>query len=133
MLPLEHHPILSRQYFDKLLGIVVPLVEDSPRDRALLVLLMPHDQRVQLLELVLVDDRPQLDHAGIAARSERTIFVKYVCHSPAHAGREVTAGLAEHHDQAARHVLASMVADALDDRVRAAVAYGEPFAGNAAE
>src|SRR6266481_2399936 len=38
MLPLEHHPILSRQYSDELLGVVVPLVEDSPRDLALRVL-----------------------------------------------------------------------------------------------
>ena len=39
----------------------------------------------------------------------------------------------EHDDVAARHVLAAVVADALDDRVRARVAHGEPLAGEPAE
>src|SRR5207253_11375078 len=36
-------------------------------------------------------------------------------------------------DQAARHVLASVVADAFDDGDRAAVAHGKSLAGDAAE
>src|SRR5208282_3661050 len=133
MLPFEHHPILSRQYSYKLRSVVVPLVEDPPRDRALRVLQVPHDQRMQLLEFVAIADRTQLDHPGVAARRERAVFVKHVRHTAAHAGREVTAGLAQNHDQAARHVLASMVADSLDDRVRAAVTHRESLAGYAAE
>src|SRR5208282_4647411 len=133
MLPFEHHPVLSRQYPYKLRSVVVPLVEDPPRDRALRVLQVPHDQRMQLLEFVAIADRTQLDHPGVAARWERAVFVKHVRHTAAHAGREVTAGLAQNHDQAARHVLASMVADALDDRVRAAVTHRESLAGYAAE
>ena len=48
-------------------------------------------------------------------------------------GGEVEAGRAEHHDAAAGHVLAAVVADALDDRHRARVADGEALAGEAAE
>ena len=48
-------------------------------------------------------------------------------------GGEVAAGAAEHDDAAARHVLAAVVADALDDRAGAAVADGEALARDPAE
>ena len=48
-------------------------------------------------------------------------------------GGEVAAGPAEHDDAAAGHVFAAVVADAFDDRVRAAVADGEALAGDAAD
>src|SRR5271163_603310 len=133
MLPFEHHPVLSRQYLDELLSIVVPLVEDSLRDLALRVLAVPCDQRVQLLELVVVVNRAQLDHPGIAARRERAVFVEHVRHTSAHSGREVAASLAEHHDQPARHILAAVIADSLYHRMRAAVAHRESLAGYAAK
>ena len=47
-------------------------------------------------------------------------------------GGEIAAGAAEHDDAAAGHVLAAVIADAFDDRLRAAVAHGEPLAGDAA-
>src|SRR5690606_29562512 len=50
-----------------------------------------------------------------------------------HAGREVPPGRAEHDDAAAGHVLAAVVADALDDRVDARVADGEALAREPAE
>ena len=51
----------------------------------------------------------------------------------AHPGGEVAAGLAEDDDAAAGHVLAAVLADALDDRQRAGVADREALAGEAAE
>src|SRR2546422_10779014 len=45
--------------------------------------------------------------------------------------REVASRAADDDHAAARHVLAAVVADALDDRVGAAVAHGEPLAGHA--
>ena len=47
-----------------------------------------------------------------------------------HAGAEVGAGRAEHHDRAAGHVLAAMVADAFDNSGSAAVADAEALAGS---
>src|SRR5271169_333820 len=123
MLTFEHHPILSRQYLDELTDVVVPLVKNSLGDRALRVLEMPLDQRMQLLYLIVVPDRTQLDHSRIAARCERAVFVKHVGHTAAHSGGEVTPGLAEHDNQPARHVLASVIADSLDNRMRTAVAH----------
>src|SRR5260370_12640530 len=130
MLPFEYHPILSRQYFYKLLCIVVPLVEDLSRDCALGVLLMPHDQRMQLLQFVMVAHGSQFDHSWIAARGERTVFVEHVRDAAAHTRREVAAGLAEDHDQAARHVLASVIANPADASRRAAISHLESLAGD---
>src|SRR6202012_4400765 len=45
----------------------------------------------------------------------------------------VAPGLAQHHDNAAGHVFAAMVAGALDHGDRAGVAYRKAFAGDAAE
>src|ERR1017187_11028966 len=86
MLPLEHRTVLSRQYFYKLGGVVVPPVEDALRDRALRVLQVPHNQRMQLLEFVAIADWTQLDHPGVAARRKRAVFVKPVRHTATHAG-----------------------------------------------
>ena len=60
------------------------------------------------------------------------VGVEHVGHAAAHAGREITAGAAQHDDAAAGHVFAAVIADALDDGLRAAVANGEPLAGDAA-
>ena len=48
-------------------------------------------------------------------------------------GAEVAPGRAEHDDAAAGHVLAAVVADALDDRSGAGVAHAEPLADDAAQ
>ncbi len=61
------------------------------------------------------------------------VLIEHVGHAAAHPGGEVASGLAEHDDQSARHVLAAVIADAFDDRVRAAVAHREALAGHAAE
>src|SRR6201999_4085981 len=61
------------------------------------------------------------------------LFVEHVGHTAGHAGREVAAGGPEHHDATAGHVLASMIAHALDDGPHAAVAHGESLTGHAAE
>jgi hypothetical protein len=60
-------------------------------------------------------------------------FVEHVGHAAGHARREVAAGLAEHHDGAAGHVFAAVVARAFDDADRAGVAHGEALARDAAE
>ena len=59
--------------------------------------------------------------------------VEHVGDAAAHAGSEVAAGRAEHDDAPAGHVLAAVIADAFDDRQGAAVAHGEPLAGEPAE
>jgi hypothetical protein len=50
-----------------------------------------------------------------------------------HAGGEVAAGGADDHDAAAGHILATVIANAFDDCVGAAVADAKPLAGHATE
>ena len=60
-------------------------------------------------------------------------LVEHVGDAAAHAGGEVAPGRAEHDDAAAGHVLAAVVADALDDGAGARVAHREALAREAAE
>ena len=64
---------------------------------------------------------------------ERGHEVEHVGRAARHAGAEVAAGPAEHQDGAAGHVLAAVVAHALDDERRARVAHAEPLADQAAQ
>src|SRR3954468_23434714 len=73
------------------------------------------------------------DEAHVAARAERAILVEHVRDPAAHAGREVAPGAAEDHRAPAGHVLAAVIADALDDGRRARVADREALAGKPAE
>ncbi len=72
----------------------------------------------------------QLDHLGV---DHRRVEAEHEGDAARHARRHVAAGLAEHHDPAAGHVLAGVVADALDDGQRAGVAGAEPLADPAAQ
>ena len=89
---------------------------------------------VQLLQqVVLFRHRLELDHRHVAALGEVAVLVEHIGDAARHAGREVAAGLADDDDDAAGHVFAAMVADALDDGDGAGVAHGEALAGDAAE
>src|SRR5229473_3452441 len=82
----------------------------------------------------LISMKPvKLDHSHVASRREAAVVVEHVGDSAAHSGGEVAPSLAEHDDQPARHVLASMVADTFDHGRGAAVAHGEALAGHASE
>ena len=61
------------------------------------------------------------------------VEVEHVGDAAGHAGGEVAAGRAEDDDAPAGHVLAAVVADALDDRGGAGVADAEPLADLAAQ
>ena len=61
------------------------------------------------------------------------VLVEHEGQAAAHAGGEVAPGRPEDDDAPAGHVLAAVVADALDDRVGAGVAHGEALAGQPAE
>src|SRR5581483_10785605 len=90
------------------------------------------DERADRLD-VLVLERVEADELHVAAALEAAVLVEDVRDPAAHAGGEVAAGPAEDDDAAARHVLAAVVADALDDGARAGVPDREALAGEAAE
>ena len=92
---------------------------------------------------MLDHQRPKLEHVGLAdlleghARAvaatlrELPGLVVDVGDAAAHAGGEVAARRPEHDDAPAGHVLAAVVPDALDHRVRAGVAHREALARRA--
>src|SRR5690606_4424532 len=84
-------------------------------------------------EGLVVAELLELDHAHVAARRERPVLVEDVGDAAAHARAEVAAGLPEHDHAAARHVLAAVIADPLDDGDASAVAHGEALTGAAGE
>src|SRR4051812_45701421 len=111
---------------------VVPVVEDALRDGrpgALAVLL---DERTHVGE-VLVARVLEVDDLLVAAARELVVGVEHEGDAAAHARGEVAARRPEHDHAAAGHVLAAVVADALDDRADARVAYGEALARQPAE
>src|SRR5947207_13813757 len=84
-------------------------------------------------DLFLGRDRLELDHRHVAAFLERAVLVEHIGDTARHAGGEVAAGRADHHDDAAGHVFAAVITGAFDDHGGAGIAHGEAFAGNAAE
>ncbi|KAG1318386.1 hypothetical protein G6F63_015237 [Rhizopus arrhizus] len=57
----------------------------------------------------------QFNHRQVDAVLERAFRIPHIRHAARHAGREVAACRAQHHDRAARHVFAAMVARAFHD------------------
>src|SRR5260370_32770176 len=95
-LALQHATVLGRQHLDELGGIFVPMIEDAARDRALRVLMMPHEQRMDLARFGLFSKPAQLDHSHVASRREAAVVLKDVGDSAPPSGGEVAPGLAEH-------------------------------------
>jgi hypothetical protein len=84
-------------------------------------------------QVFLLFDRFEVDHGQVAALGKRAFFIEDIGNSPRHAGGEVPAGGPDHDHDAARHVLAAVVARAFDHRDRARVTDREALAGDAAE
>ena len=91
------------------------------------------DERPGLGDIVGFDQGFEIDKSGVAAICEQAVLVEHVGDASAHPGREVAAGGSQDHDPAASHVFATMIPDALDDRVSAAVAHTEALGRDAAE
>ena len=80
--------------------------------------------------LVVEVERLEVDHLGV---DPVLVGIEQVRDAAAHAGGEVAAGRAEDQHPAAGHVLAAVVADALDDGGGARVAHAEPLPDQAAQ
>ena len=83
---------------------------------------MPGEQVADQLDVLGLDERLEVDHLQVAAAREVARLVEDEGDAAAHAGGEVAAGRADDDHAPAGHVLAAVVADALDHRERAAVA-----------
>ncbi len=72
-------------------------------------------------------------HRHVAKVLERIVRIIDVSNAARHAGRKVASGFAQDNDHAARHVLATMIADAFDHCDRAGIAHGKALACDALE
>src|SRR5690606_22486656 len=125
---LHHAAILGRNDFDEAREVEVPVLEDAGPELAAGVLDVRFDEAAQQVDVGFVDDAFEADHAGVAALAELAVLVEDERIAAAHARGEVAPGSPEHHDDAAGHVFAAVVADAFDDRPSAAVADREALA-----
>src|SRR5690606_19047945 len=110
-----------------------PRGEDAGRHGRARVRVLALAPLAKLGDVLVLLDRPEPYRAEIAARLEIAARIPDVRDAARHAGREVAAGGAEDHRAPARHVLAAVVADAFDDRARAAVTHAEALGRAAAE
>ena len=89
---------------------------------------------VQLFQkIVFFRHRLQFHHCHVATLGEVPVLVQHIGDAARHSGGEVAPGLADYDDDAASHVLAPMIAYALDHRDGTGVAHAEALAGDAAE
>ncbi len=89
--------------------------------------------RLQRSLLLGGQHRLQRHHRRVAAAGEAAVRIEHVGHAAAHARGEIPAGLSQHHDGAAGHVFAAVIAGALHHRGDARVAHAEALAGDAGE
>mmetsp|Transcript_14090 Transcript_14090/g.60335 ORF Transcript_14090/g.60335 Transcript_14090/m.60335 type:complete len:445 (-) Transcript_14090:342-1676(-) len=86
------------------------------------------DQSLELRLARLARDALRGDNLAVHLGGEGFVLVQEVPQPARHAGADVPTNLAEHHHRAAGHVLAAVVARALDDRLGQRVAHGEALA-----
>src|SRR6478609_12224016 len=120
---------VAREHEREALARSRPVVEQrlchrrlGPRDVAL--------EQLAQRTLVLVAQREEVDHLAV---DEVGVEVEDVGHAARHAGREVATRLSEQDRSTTGHVLAPVVADALDHRVSTGVADAEALADDPAQ
>src|SRR5919202_6540377 len=129
----EHALVVGREDLDERLAERVPLVEHAPADRRVGAAHVLLDEVADLDAVALVERLELVEHRRVDPPPEGAVLVEHEREAAAHAGREVAAGRAEYDHAPAGHVLAAVVADALDDGVGARVAHREALARQAAE
>src|SRR5690606_20174377 len=129
----EHALVVGRHDFDELAEHPRPGVEDPRRDGRARVRVMQLDELAELRDILVLLDRLEPYRAEIAARPEIAARIPDARDAAPPTSPAGAAGGAEDHRAPARHVLAAVVADAFDDRARAAVTHAEALGRAAAE
>src|SRR5215469_1155831 len=131
---VEHALVFMREDLDEI-GLRDGEVFEDPRGaRAAGGIAMALEKAAHNGDVFVEDERLKIDHGLVAAaRGEVADVVVYVGDATAHAGGEVAAGGPDDDDEAVGHVLASVVADALDDGGGSGIADREALAGYAVQ
>src|SRR5262249_51529418 len=129
----QHTLVIARHHLDEFRHHLVPVAQHARTETAAGVIDVLTDERQHRLDIVSIVEWFEIDHLVSAQPLESPGGVEDVRDAAAHAGGEVPPGRAEDDDAPARHVLATVIADAFDDGKGAAVPDGKAFAGQAAE
>ena len=124
----QHALVLGRDDLHKVLAHRLKAVEQLDAARTLRRVHVLLDERTNLRQFVGrrgLELNALVVHTGI----ERAVLVKDIGHATCHAGGEVLPDLAQDERQAARHVLAAVVAAALDHHGSTGVAHAKALAG----
>src|SRR3990172_3725066 len=124
--------VFQRHDLDEPRGGPGPFAEQRFGHGATRVLKLPLHQPLNQVQVLRFFQGLQGDHLHVAARREVAVPIVDIGDAAAHAGAEVAAGPAQDDDASAGHVLAAVVAAALDDGDCAAVAHREPLPRDAA-
>src|SRR5215471_222740 len=126
--PFEHALVVARHHLHEQLRRDGPIRQQLACQRALRVPDMALEQFLHELRVVIFLEQLELDELRIAAPWKCRLRIVDVRDAAAHAGREIASGFSQDDDASACHVLAAVIADALDDGYCAAVANCEPLA-----
>ena len=123
-----------REHFDEARLRLLPVAENPLGAVAGSQLQMAHQEISDNLHIRLLEQGFEIDRVQIAALlGEIPALVENISDATAHAGGEISTAGAKHEHDAVGHVLAAVVAHALDDRSRSRIADGEAFAGDSVE
>src|SRR6185437_9895450 len=126
-------PVLEQRFGTRRTGELKVPLDESLEQRFVRRRAMPQALVDRAFLFGLLQNRFQRDHRLVALARERSLRIEHISDAARHAGREVAARFAKHDHGAARHVFATVVARAFDNRRRARVTHAEPLARNAAE
>ena len=133
LLLLQYALVFYRYNLDELFAVVVPVVEHAACQCTAGVQIVLAYEFEQLLAAYVVLNERELHHVHIAEVVEVVMTVPDVCHTAAHAGSEVSSGVAEHYHATACHVFAAVVAGTLDDGNGTRVAHSEALTHTAVD
>jgi hypothetical protein len=129
----DHATIIARVDLDKAGQQLLPLFQNLLGRGTAGIVQMTLNQGMKQHLIFPAHDRFQINHRCVAALRKIPLHVQNIGYAPAHAGREIPAGLTQNNDNASRHVLAPMVTHSFDDGMGPAVAHRESLPCHAAE
>src|SRR5688572_28135808 len=131
-LPPEHTLVVAWHHLEECSAVRLPRIQNPCAVRAVRPRDVAADQIEHERDILRLDERLEINHARIATLGKPSVHVEHVGHAAAHPGGEIATRPAEYDDASRSHVLAAVIADAFDHRVRPAVPNGESFAGQTA-
>src|SRR5450759_4927624 len=111
----------------------MPMSQHASRYGAARAAMMLCDQMPQKALVIFLIHVFESDHVAVAQTVELLSLVEHERGSTAHTGREIPPGWSQHHDGAAGHVFAAVIAHALHPRAGATITNGEALSGDSTE